>query len=515
MTMKKKELIILTIIPIVVFLLWYICYPETLGMIEANSYFVNTPDYLHHKLSQPGGAGWICGDYISQLFRWREIGALIWALLVAIIQWSVYATAKKLSLRQALLSAMIASSLFAIALLQWMSMTSAIQVVLLFVAMWIYVSINTRRWRYLIALFFLVVWTTLLPSALSTIFFGWCAIIEYAYLKSNEKAIAIPILYMVIALLVPLIWSYTLSFVPSEMRFTFVSYPSTAWAVAVLTICLPIVVVALSLIHIKSEKLTSTFDLIVVVLLALSYCCNKQALTAERHNRLYAEALFEDWDRLAQSISMDEAHGDKVAQHYLLLSYSQLGILPDKIGEMAPTSTDCFYYFNSNDVNEKEFNSLFYAALGLYNESIHQTFERAMESENAMTFRSLRNMIDWALKEGNAQLAEKYMTVLGRSSCHDSWIEKRMALLSFLKKKPILTPDRYPVPVFMGAHSFVTEMGHLINYDSQNKKKIDYLLCGLLIQKDIARFKAIYNATHYDRLRPNIPSCYQYALQCN
>jgi hypothetical protein len=67
----------------------------------------------------------------------------------------------------------------------------------------------------------------------------------------------------------------------------------------------------------------------------------------------------------------------------------------------------------------------------------------------------------------------------------------------------------------MGAHSFVTEMGHLINYDSQNKKKIDYLLCGLLIQKDIARFKAIYNATHYDRLRPNIPSCYQYALQCN
>lgn len=512
--MKKLKInkITMLIVPVITYLLWYFCYPETLATIEANSYFVTTPDYLNMKFSQPGGTGWLLGDFISQFYQWREIGALIFALLTLLIEWSSYRIALKLSEESASLSGAIISMVFAIATLSGLTITSALQIILFVIGLAFYISINNNRIRYATGFALIPLWAMLLPNGMSTLFFIWCAAIEYLYYKSGRLT-AIPIIYGIISLLVPFAWTWAITFVPSELNEAFVSYPSTKWISIAFVIGLLPALWLISLIHINKRWIPNICILLLGIILIPVFSMDKKAQKDERHHLMYALASIGDWNNIASNISIEEAKADAVAEHYLLLAYSELGVLPDKIPDLEPTSTNCFYFKNSNNVEEREFNSLFYAALGLYNESIHQTFERAMQSENGMTFRSLRNMIDWALKQGDIAISEKYITVLQHSSCHSAWITKRVELLSYLKKKNIEKPDRYPIPVFLGSQSFVTEMGQLVNWDSKNLKKIDYLLCGLLIEKNLPQFKALISALHYDKLRNNIPQCYQYALQ--
>lgn len=65
-----------------VWLLWYFLYPETIGNVEVESFFVWTPDYADAKLTG-GVTGFLslASGFLSQFFRWREGGVLIQTLL--------------------------------------------------------------------------------------------------------------------------------------------------------------------------------------------------------------------------------------------------------------------------------------------------------------------------------------------------------------------------------------------------------------------------------------------------
>lgn len=113
---------------------------------------------------------------------------------------------------------------------------------------------------------------------------------------------------------------------------------------------------------------------------------------------------------------------------------------------------------------------MFYRSLGLYNEYVHQLSEVAIQYADGMTFGCLRQIADGYLKMGNDRLAKKYLTLLGRSTCHAGWVRSRLALLDALKEKPVDTPEKSYFDIFIGSYPFLHEMELLLKENPHNTR---------------------------------------------
>lgn len=113
-----------------VWLLWYFLYPETIGNVEAESFFVWTSDYVDAKLS--GGVAGIlslASDFLSQFFRWREGGALIQMLLFGCMLGLSDLLFCRLRCRECVWSSWVIVGLFLCLQLHWGRLEPALDVV--------------------------------------------------------------------------------------------------------------------------------------------------------------------------------------------------------------------------------------------------------------------------------------------------------------------------------------------------------------------------------------------------
>ena len=83
--MKKIFLFHLLLVCPVIFLIWYIVFPNYLWLLEGNSFFSFTPDFAGIQLSLPSDWAQYVGAYLLQFFRFRTSGALVQMLFVLIV----------------------------------------------------------------------------------------------------------------------------------------------------------------------------------------------------------------------------------------------------------------------------------------------------------------------------------------------------------------------------------------------------------------------------------------------
>lgn len=83
--MKKIFLFHLLLVCPVIFLIWYIVFPNYLWLLEGNSFFSFTPDFAGIQLSLPSDWAQYAGAYLLQFFRFRTSGALVQMLFVLIV----------------------------------------------------------------------------------------------------------------------------------------------------------------------------------------------------------------------------------------------------------------------------------------------------------------------------------------------------------------------------------------------------------------------------------------------
>ena len=83
--MKKIFLFYLLLVCPVIFLIWYIVFPNYLWLLEGNSFFSFTPDFAGIQLSLPSDWAQYVGAYLLQFFRFRTSGALVQMLFVLIV----------------------------------------------------------------------------------------------------------------------------------------------------------------------------------------------------------------------------------------------------------------------------------------------------------------------------------------------------------------------------------------------------------------------------------------------
>lgn len=395
----------------VVYLLWFLLYPERMACVEADSFFAWTPDYMAVRRGEP--IGWLA-DFLSQFYRWREVAALLQALMAWLLLVLLQYFCCRIRLRGAL----------------WVAMALACGFVC-----WQLREVSVVRFlRCLTGVAMLAGCVALLPLA--------------GRLPQRE---------------------------PKQRTY-------------VVSLCI---------------------SFACLCTLSFLFITDAAARKEEKEAAVEHAAMLDDWDRILRLVSPEEAESNPRLMRYVLLALSEKGEMPDRLQELSLSGPDCFYFYRGTHPYARYFNSLFYASLGLYNESVHQLFEMAVQSEHGISFRCIRHLVDWYLKMGNVPLVEKYLTILERSTCHAGWVAKRHLLLKALREKPLQTPDRSANDLFIGAYTFIPEMAALLNEDPMNRKKTDYYLCALLLANEKEHFAAAFRALPYYRQEEvNIPAAY-------
>ena len=218
-----------------------------------------------------------------------------------------------------------------------------------------------------------------------------------------------------------------------------------------------------------------------------------------------------EWKEVLQLVPPKEAQRDEFKLRYALLALSETGQLADYVFKYGIKDYSQFLFYGSEDPFDRNFNALFYRALDMPNEVVHQTYQQSLTSPLGFNFRCLRMLVDTYLDMGNPVLAEKYMEVLRHSSFHDSWIEERLPKLEALKDGNGKNVSKEDSP-FVG--DFLEVMTSLVGRHPTNEKYVDLWLCSILTTRNPAYFYQAFQFVApdlYSKGKP-IPPCYEEAL---
>lgn len=218
-----------------------------------------------------------------------------------------------------------------------------------------------------------------------------------------------------------------------------------------------------------------------------------------------------EWNKILESVSSQDALKDEYKRRYLFLALAQVGKLPDYAFRYGLSSSKDFMFYTSQEPLCLAFNVLFYRSLGMNDPAVYHLYQHAIHSFPGLSFDLLRNLTDIYLEQKDYDLAKKYIDVLSHSTCHGKWIKERLPILESIK-------DEEPVSPVTGEpfvlEAFLTDFSYMVDRYPTDHRFADYLLCGVLAERDGRTFYSIFNIIA-DSLYPGgeqIPVHYQEAL---
>lgn len=218
-----------------------------------------------------------------------------------------------------------------------------------------------------------------------------------------------------------------------------------------------------------------------------------------------------EWDEILKTVSTQDAVRNEYKRRYVLLALAQVGNLPDYAFRYGLSSSEDFLFYTYQEPFCLAFNVLFYRSLGLNNPAVYHLYQQTIHSYTGLNFDGLRTLTDIYLEQKDYDLARKYMDILSHSTLHGKWLEERLPVLESIK-------DEEPVSRITGEpfvlESFLTDLSYLTDRYPADHRFADYLLCGVLAERDGGTFLNIFNIVA-DTLYPDgeqIPVLYQEAL---
>lgn len=470
------------------------CYPEIMKVLEGDSLFLLTPDFFWSKMAQPPGINAWLTDLLLQFFRIPFIGGLVESVSLFLISILTLAVSKSVGNRIypeiSILPALISGIVFPL------FVSLQIEEITLLFGILCYLRLKTRKWRWIFCGIFSIIGFALL--SFPTLFSGLLlfSLAEWKIYRSTIYKAIIPFSFIIIDVALVQISSQHIGFIPFDKRYLAIYSVSDSWKeMLFLLMNIATMVVLYALSKTKATETKSPILLvsgIVVVLASLFLFYSNKTM---RHNEdcYHYVSLAEtgNWQKLLEEIRQDEDIDSDLKQKYALLAEAASGTLPDHLFQYNINNPEDFLFRHQRNALGCIFNRQFYAHIGIYDEAMHNAFEYAMQQTNGNCFSSLRHMTEYAVKTGDFPVAEKYLTILGKSMTHGTFIAEQKKKIEEMKEngKTPSVPLRYDN--FIGGYPFNSEMVRLLQEFPQNKKILDYLLCGLLLQKDLVKFRII------------------------
>lgn len=254
-----------------------------------------------------------------------------------------------------------------------------------------------------------------------------------------------------------------------------------------------------------------------VIVLSLSasvgIVVNDGPLTQYHEDVAHIEYLGEhgQWNRILENVSVQDAMTNEYKRKYALLALAETGQLTEHAFRYGLSSAEDFLFHDVQEPYCLGFNELFYRSLGMNNPAIYSVYQQAVQSLPGLSFDTVRCLADIYLEQKDYVMAKKYIDIMDHTTCHRKWVRERRARLE--KIKGAVPEYRMGGQQFI-LQSFLPDMSAMVDLYPQEKKYADYLLCGILAEKDGNTFYNVFNIIA-SRMYPdgqNIPELYQQAL---
>lgn len=438
---------------------------ETYHALQLDSYFLFTSDYFYSKLALPPALTSWCTSLLLQLFRWTWAGVLVQAIVAWLTVTFLYL----------LINSKGWKGLFSLlpSLLLFVFWTFSLQVQLEVLVMSFVLFLYSRLSRWWLRLVFCILLLTLgfslLDMPLLIALFLLLAVVEWVVSEHRIHVLGVAAV-LLCSLLLPRIYSQRVSFILPERRYSYVTdgSPKALW----------------------DEKVRQN----------------------DAYYRILRAAEEERWNDMRRIIRESGMGRMKLMQAYLLLAESAEGTLADNLFSYPINDVEDFFFRHERNLYSCQFNRLFYKNLELWDECFHQAQEYFLLYPDACCFRSLTQMVDYSIREGECAVAEKYLTILSHAPFYGDFVQEQRSRIAKQKaEKPIVRPLR--ADNFVGGYPFVSEMIRILDYADGNQMRIlDYLLCGLLLQKKLQHFQTVFNQRPLRKGKP-LPAPYEQALR--
>lgn len=483
-------------------------YPHSEMMMEKINFFVWTPDFINAAMAFYPGLNMLTETWMLQYFGNPTTGIVIEAILLAIVT---------------LLAALVpccwrfkSNYLFGLIPSLGLAWMFTHHISLSFEGIWFFCALcatglawrSRRQWISTIAIVIislLSMWMVSFPvNVMLNVIIS--ALLAYRTLRRDKTQttaptlsamplinIALPLLFVALTACFVSYYSSSVKFIPLDCRWWYTRNVGDKEFIYLILYALPI---ALMLIPRIGGRILQAAITIATSLAACffyySHLADNEGYHTTENVYTYADLAEEArWEDLLSEIDNRGAITDNVTLQFALLAEARMGTLAENLFSYQINSAETFCPRLDNTPLSIDFCRIFYRELGFYDEAYHQTFQYGMRYSQNYGFctSGLRHMAEYCVKLGDRPAAEKYLSLLEKTSCNTDFVAEQRSLLKDAKPMPAELRCR----TFIKSMAFNSEMAYFLDENRDLKPALDYLLCGLLLSKNLEHFKIIIN----------------------
>lgn len=460
-------------------LFWYIFLPGSLWKIEANDFFSFSSDFLQTYLTAPQGIAILLSSFTAQFFQIKLIGALIMAALPTLfIRTQIISLPAKMRSMNAWMP-FISGYLLAALFVQGLPLQTGLQLVILSFLLALYTILNNHFFRIAAIVIYILIAYSLFPPLLTILLFVLLCFIEW---QKNGKFYAriTVVTFAVIAILIPLTLHTFIPELPYADRF---SIPGLQPELKDLFFMLLGAIIGTRILGFKLIEL-KTLSMRLSIYIAPLVFFFIWIFIAKTHNsekniRMDQALVNADWDYIIGNFDATHIKEDPKQLRYLALALNEQNLLGEKLFAYPFRSENDFYFQQCLNQPCCFFHAIFYNSLGVKNEAIHQAFQNAIASDKGLSFLTANQLREWYASIGKTQIAERYNHLLSHSTLYKS--------VQLERDSTTLQIDS-SANFFIGARPLLSDLARLVDADRNNKIALDYLMCGLLLNRDLNKF---------------------------
>lgn len=506
------------------------CYPQTEVMMEHMDFYVNTHEFFANSLSDYPGVNSLVTAWLLQFFGDSQTGATIESLLLAIATFlvSILPVAwfrkkgewQKRWLNPLVLLAVVPAFGMLLRFLHKPGLT--IQAIFFYGTLCLMGWVKGSRHRSLDIILTVVVgfcsfWLVSFP-VMAVLMLAITLLDLVATKQRGEKlgkntllkciCLVLPIVFIPLTATAIKISSSVLGFIPVENRWWHISNTEDRPLLFLVLLIVPMILMFVCRIKKMWYQVLTEFVCAVIVglLCYKNISSNEEYQLSETVYRYSDYAENHRWQELLDEIRQNGELTNTFYVQMALMAEAQMGTLPDNLFSYSINTPELFCPRFEKEPFATDFCRIFYRDLDVVDEAFHQAFEYGtkISPKHGFCLASLRHMAEYSVKIGDKKLADKYLSLLELTSCHSDFVKQQQQILRKTSTK------RYPQRSndFIRAFHFNSEMAHLLDYNCNNKVARDYLLCGLLLAKNLEIFKTVLLDFAGDYKNKPLPKAY-------
>ena len=211
--------------------------------------------------------------------------------------------------------------------------------------------------------------------------------------------------------------------------------------------------------------------------------------------RLNHYAYMEDWDSILEFLK-ERPMNNFLFMNYANMALAEKGMLGDRAFHYRPRGVDALKVSANSTGPVRLLVSDVNYTVGCIAEAQQHAFEAQVTFPHSMGIQTLKRLVKTNLIFGHYAVAEKYLSLIGKTTFHKGWAEKYKAFLyndEAVEKDAELGSKRRDLSThnrFAMFYGWQPELEDIVEAHPQNEKALVYLGLFHLLSKDMKGFRA-------------------------